>query len=216
MVPRWAGVAALSWFFVVSIATEAWYRLHESNLVENPRWTVAWPTHYPQFEKKQIPEKSLAILRCSESSTANWRDEEGNQWSVFLLRWDPGRNSAQLAKGHTPDVCFPAAGARLAEDFGFMDLDVKGMKMTFRHLSFESGSKLLHVFYCLWSDSHSPNEETSAKIGTKASRIHAVFAGERNLGQQALEVVLVGPDSSAAAAEIFSARLPDLLVAGRN
>ena len=214
--PRWVGVTALTWLAVVGLATDFWYRLHEHNLVENPRWSVVWPSQKPQFEKKTIPEKSLAILRCSESSAANWQDEDGNQWSVFFLRWEAGKNSAQLAKGHSPDICFPAAGARLAEDFGRVTLEAKGITLPFRHLSFESGTKVLHVFYCLWSDNASPIEESMAGNGSQASRIEAVLAGRRNLGQQALEVVIQGPDSSAAAFEVFKDNLPNLVATDRK
>ena len=194
--PRWVGLFIIGWLLAVQIATEGWYRYHEKNLIPNVAWSVAWPVESPNYKKTEVPEISLAILRCSDSEAASWSDGEGNQWSAFLLRWDPGKNSEQLARGHRPDICFPAAGAKLVDDFGQVTLDANGVAIPFQHLSFEMGTKLAHVFYCLWSDRISPHEEAGVKDIPYASRISAVLAGKRNLGQKVFEIVVQGPDSN--------------------
>jgi len=214
LLPSWVGMTVLAWLAVVAITTEVWYRVHESNLIPNQQWSVAWPVRSTDFKKTVIPEKSLAILRCSNNEAAAWQDEEGNQWSAFVLRWNPGKNSAQLAKGHRPDICFPAAGARLAGDFGQIAVETGGVSMTFRHQTFESGPRLLHVFHCLWSDRVSLREKRLVEDGSQASRIQAVMAGERNLGQQVFEVVVQGPDSSDAAVALFKSKFPLLVKPG--
>ncbi len=209
--PRWPGVVALIWIAAVQLATEAWYRTHEASLVPNPRWSVAWPTKNPHFKKTTVPENSLAILRCSDSDAASWEDDEGNQWSAFLLRWNPGKNSAQLSKSHRPDICFPAAGAKLVEDFGQTNLQSGGLELPFRHESFAAGTKLLHVFYCLWSDRREPNQPTLTEDGSRNSRLQAVLAGKRHLGQQVLEIVLTGPESNDEAISTLKQQLPNLV-----
>jgi exosortase len=211
VIPRWAGIAALAWIGVSLLATEEWYRTHESNLISNTRWSVAWPTQSPEFKKTVLPENSLAILRCSNSEAGSWQDDEGDQWSAFLLRWNPGKNSEQLARGHCPDICFPAAGARMIEDFGQTNLQAAGVDLPFRHETFANGSKLLHVFYCLWSDRRAPNESALSEDGSRNSRLQAVLAGKRNVGQQVLEIVLQGPDSSDEAIATLKQQLPSLV-----
>jgi exosortase len=211
ILPRWAGIAALAWIGLSLLATETWYRTHEKSLISNVRWTIAWPAQSPQFKQSKLPGNSLAILRCSNSNAASWLDDEGNLWSAFLLRWDPGKNSVELAKGHRPDICFPAAGARLAEDFGQTNLLAGDVVLPFRHQSFQSGAKLLHVFYCLWSDRRAPDQPASSKSGPWNKRWQAVFAGERNLGQQVLEIVLQGPESSDEAVATLKRELPNLV-----
>jgi len=158
-----------------------------------------------------VPENSLAILRCSNSDAASWQDDGGNEWSAFMLRWNPGKNSVALAKGHRPDVCFPATGARLAEDFGQTNLEAVGVELPFRHQSFESGTKLVHVFYCLWSDRRAPGQPAPAEGGPWNSRLRAVLTGQRNLGQQVMEIVVQGPDSSDEALALLRAQLPSLI-----
>ena len=201
----------LLWIAATQAGTEVWYRAHESNLIPNVRWSVAWPAQNPQFKKTDVPANSLAILRCSNSDAASWQDEEGNEWSAFLLRWDPGKNSEQLAKGHRPDICFPAAGAQLIEDFGQTNLQAGGVELPFRHQSFESDDRLLHVFYCLWSDRRAPDEPALIEDGTRNSRWQAVLAGKRHLGQRVLEIVLQGPGSSDEAVSLLKQQLPNLV-----
>jgi exosortase len=210
-IPRWFGFAVLGWLLLVPVATEAWYRYHEASLIPNTPWSLAWPVQDPQFHKTSLPETSLAILRCSDSQAAAWEDDTGNDWSAFLLRWNPGKNSVQLARGHRPDICFPAAGAQLVDDFGRVTLDPNGVAMTFRHQSFESGTKLLHVFYCLWSDRISAHEKATVEDGSQAGRIRAIMEGKRNLGQQVLEIVIQGPDSGEEALNLLKLQLPQLI-----
>jgi exosortase len=213
--PGWVGVSILGWLIAVQITTEIWYRSHEAGLVPNVRWSVAWPTADPDFLKTEIPKNSLAILRCSDSESASWNDNAGNQWSAFLLRWKPGRNSTQLAKGHRPDICFPAAGARLTQDFGWLSTNANGVQMNFRHQSFASGPRYLHVFYCLWSDRVSPNDSSDpADYNSQMSRIRAVIEGKRNLGQEVFEVVLSSPDADADPVALFRQQLQILVKKG--
>ncbi len=213
-IPRWVGVSVLGWLLMVQLATEAWYRSHEAGLIPNTPWSIAWPAQDPQFKKTSVPENSLAILRCSDSQAASWQDNDGNDWSAFLLRWNPGKNSVQLAKGHRPDICFPAAGAQLVDDFGRVTLDPNGVKMTFRHQSFASGSKLLHVFYCLWSDRVSAHENSTVEDSSQLTRLRDVLQGKRNLGQQVLEIVIQGPDSDQDAVTLLKQQLPQLIKRG--
>ena len=210
-IPRWVVIGSLVWIGITEVATEVWYRTHEGDLMFNSRWTVAWPAQDAHFKKTAVPEESLAILRCSNSDSAAWEDNQGNQWSGFFLRWNAGKNSAQLAKGHRPDICFPAAGAKLLEDLGQVNVSAKGIEIPFKYQTFESGPRVLHVFYCLWSDRTSPKEQPLVENGTQASRLRAVLAGKRNLGQQVLEVVISGPETRDTAVSLFQQQLSHII-----
>jgi hypothetical protein len=205
------GLGLIAWLGVSEVSTEAWYRMHESHLVRVTPWVAVWPVHSARFKKTELPEASLAILRCSNSDAATWEDDDGNEWSAFFLRWDPGKNSAQLAKGHRPDVCFPAAGANLLQDFGPVVEDVHGFRMAFAHETFEAGSRILNVFYCLSADRVSQAEVKLLEDNSRYSRLQAVLAGKRHLGQRVLEMVVVGPDSPEAAVKSLEAQLPGVV-----
>jgi len=207
----WVGIALVLWMVAAEAGTELWYRVHEKSLVANVSWSVLWPEDASHFRKMELPENSRVILRCSRSESATWQDDMGNDWSAFVLRWDPGRNSAQLARGHRPDICFPATGAKLVNDFGQIVVPAQGFDLSFRYQSFESRNKLLHVFYCLWSDQISPARTTSNDSSLRASRIQAAWDGERNLGQKVIEIVISGPETREEAIELLRARVPQLI-----
>jgi hypothetical protein len=198
---------------LIQAVTEIWYRAHEARLIPNTPWTLNWPVQDPTFHKNTIPQTSLAILRCTDSQAASWTDDGGNNWSAFLLRWAPGRNSEQLAKGHRPDICFPAAGAQLVADYGRITLQPNGVTMTFRDQAFSTASGYLHVFYCLWSERISPHEDAAKMVddGSQAGRLRAVLAGKRNLGQRVLEIVIHGPDSDDDAVKLLQSELTRLV-----
>lgn len=210
-VPRWIGIAVLLWVVVAEISTEVWYRTHETQLIAKVPWLVTWPTQSREFKQSPLPENALTILRCDDSESATWRDEEGNAWSAFFLRWDPGKNSAQLAKGHRPEICLTSAGARLVEDLGVVQMSAGRIDLEFRHQTFEAGSRVLHVFHCLWADRVSPAEKTLLDDGSQASRLQSVLAGKRHLGQQVLEVVIQGPETAEEAVAMLKAELAELV-----
>ena len=209
--PRWIAICAIAWIGISETATELWYRFHEQNLVPSQHWSVVWPLQESRFEKTAVPEESLAILRCSQSDSAIWKDDEDNQWSAFFLRWDAGKNSVQLAKGHRPDICFPAAGARLVESYGYVNANARGLDLPFKYQTFQAGDRLLHVFYCLWSDCVSPQSKFQIGDNSWRWRLQAVLNGERNLGQQVFEVVIAGPENDDAAIVLFQKQLPNLI-----
>jgi exosortase len=217
-IPIWVGLIMFAWIATIEATTEIWYRSHESHLIPNARWTVAWPIASPKFQPQKLPDSSLALLRCSSSEAATWQDDEGDQWSAFFLRWEPGRNSAQLARGHSPEICLPASGSKIVENLGQVTVAANGLQIPFRHSTFESGDHLLHVFYSLGSDYRAPGEKPALDIATEASaleamasRFRAILAGKRNLGQQALEITIQGPDSSDEALALLQKQLPILL-----
>jgi exosortase len=212
VMPRWVAVSVLVWMGICWATTEAWYRSHETSLTASPRWAVAWPQQAFHFQKTAIPEESLAILRCSHSESAEWKDNDENQWSAFFLRWNAGKNSAQLALGHRPDICFPAAGAELVNNYGYITMNDGNLNLPFKYITFQEGPQLLHVFYCLWSDRTLPKQEAIPEDGSWKSRLQAVLAGQRNLGQQVLEVVIIGPESSSGAISLLKQHLPQLIL----
>ena len=100
---------------------------------------------------------------------------------------------------------------KLMDDLGQVDLEVNGVKMIFRHQTFDSGDRLLQVFYSLCSDYHAPDEKPLLEDGSQASRLRAVLTGKRNLGQQMVEVVIVGPESDNEATAVLKKELPSLI-----
>ena len=165
----------------MEIGTASWYRLHERNLISGTRWSVRWPEEAPNFRKLKIDEEIRAVLRFDDGDAAAWtltspRTAEtahtavatatpvdrsaGNTigCSLFVFRWNPGKNSALLANLHRPDVCLPASGWKEVADYGVRSYSVNGsFELPFRHFEFQrsfegSPPQTAHAFYCLSED----------------------------------------------------------------
>jgi hypothetical protein len=185
------GGAALS----SEVVMEFWYRQHESSGQPNLQWTVQWPSNQYSFAEVALPDTARAVLRCDEGRGVSWIDAQANQWQLFFLKWEPGRNSAQLAKGHNPEICLPSTGWKLARDLGKIDLDTRGLHVPFRQYEFKSGSRTMFVYYCLWQNHRETETSGLLEDGSVTSRWLAVRHGIRHRGQQVLEMALEGPST---------------------
>lgn len=215
--PRWLTVKSAALLLAVLAltegGTEAWYRAHEQTIVANQRWAIAWPTTQSSFDEVEISDTARALLRCDTGRGARWLDAQAHQWQMYFLRWEPGKNSAQLAKGHTPDICLPGTGHRLRAEHSPLRLPVRGLELPFRHYEFEAGGRTLFVFYCLWED-RSPTAASGTEDGTSGSRLDAVRAGRRHLGQQVLELAVEGPATAAESVAALRGQLENLVARG--
>jgi exosortase/archaeosortase family protein len=200
-------------FLVVGVeaSTEAWYRVHESDFVPAPKWTVNWPTNRLGYRPIEISETAKSLLRCDGSEGAAWRDEDEHQWLLFFLRWGSGKNSAQLAKSHTPDVCIPASGSKLVGDPDLHTVTVRGLQLPLKHYVFDEQGRPLHIFHCLWEDRVSTKSNNVREDWSVASRLEAARVGKRHLGQQSLEIGVSGPRSSEQARAVLQRELERLI-----
>ena len=154
---------AICWLLFIEVATAAWYRIHETNLVSAARWSVQWPEQARNFRKLKIDPEIRSVLRFDEGETAAWtmtsRPDtetslpEGAAPSItrahasgeniiscflYVFRWEPGRNSALLANLHRPDVCLPASGWTPIADDGVRNYPVSDrFELPFRHFEFQ-------------------------------------------------------------------------------
>ncbi|HEY6167973.1 MAG TPA: exosortase/archaeosortase family protein [Verrucomicrobiae bacterium] len=205
-------ISAAVWLLCVELGTEAWYRAHERQTRASPGWTVAWPAAAPQFKLQPVAEETRRILRYSDGGSASWADATGSEWLGFFFRWKPGRASAQLARRHTPDVCLTATGVQLVAEHGVATVSLGELQIPFRTYTFEMRKRQLYVFYCVWEDRIlGGSRDLSTDPNERSSRIAAVLAGRRHLGQQVLEVAIVGPQDVNAARQQLTAELQRII-----
>jgi exosortase len=186
----WIGVA---WLATCLLGVETWYRFHERNLIPRPAWHLEWPANRRPVD---IGEKATWMLRFDEHETGAWTDPKGRSWVAYCFRWHPGRAAVHLAGGHTPAICFTGSGMRLVEDLGTQTLSVHGLEFEFEQYLFETGNgKPLHAFWCLQEDKVSPAATDKALPLTVPVRLASVRTGQRNLGQQVLEIAMATPET---------------------
>jgi len=206
---------ALCWLMFVEIGTATWYRRHERNLVSGIRWSVHWPQQAANFRKLKIDNEIRAVLRFDEGDAAAWTisspvnatEPKIVSCSLYVFRWNPGKNSALLANLHRPDVCLPASGWTQVADHGVRSYPISGsVELPFRHFEFQrafenSTPQTAHAFYCLSEDravassaplpTSLPSMTGSRSEWTRAERIRTVLEGRRHLGQQVIEAIFI-------------------------
>ena len=209
----WAPHAlAIVWLIGIFVATEAWYRSHERELVDVPAWEPRWPTDEPTFRLMPIAETTRAILRYDEASSAAWEEPRTVRWWSFFAYWRPQRTALQLVRSHSPEICLPAAGRTFVQERPAILVDTEVLPLRFRVYEFEQRDRPLFVFVCIQEDkaSQSRGAPESNDWNTR-SRLLTVWKGQRNLGQRLLEIAVTGFDDFLRAREAFAATIVTLV-----
>ena len=186
------------WMLGATIAVEVWYRSFESTLTSHSRFWVDESKMEGAVTSIGIPGKTRAMLRYGDAKALAWQESNGDAWRLYWLRWDPGRNSAQLARAHTPEVCLTGTGGQILNRWSDQSFPAAGLDLVFDQYAFKFGQREMHVFYCLWQDRIPASfgglaRDSRDEDGSAQSRIRAAWAGRRNLGQTVIEVAVVGP-----------------------
>jgi Transmembrane exosortase (Exosortase_EpsH) len=189
------------------LGTELWYRSHETQ--ETYHWSLVWPV-----EKERFSDVAIPVLLGDERRAASWVDENGNNWMVFFFKWLAGPPSSRiLARLHRPEKCLPPAGYELREDRGLITVAVKNLQVPFHVLNFNYNGKQVYVFYCLWQDRLKAGEKPRIRDywDGRLVGLESVLLGERNLGQQVLEIVLFGYATPQEAETAFRSEMGNLI-----
>ncbi len=206
-VPGWSALAIVAWVLAVEAGTSAWYRLHEHGRVFRPSWTVALPTDAPGFKPLPVDDVSRSLLRYDVGLSARWHLPDadgtgpGGDCTLFFFRWEPGRTSSTLAAMHQPTTCLPASGLTQIADGGVLSMSGPGgVTLPVHAYEFQLRRQHLFVYYVVWQDQTGYDVPDAGRGQGMRDRLDAVRRGQRNLGQQTLEVVLTGPATAGQAA----------------
>ena len=169
-------IPVFAWLIFVEIASAAWYRVHESNLVARTRWSVRWPVSQTSFRDLKIEESVRQTLRFDEGRAARWYAEprlgvENNasitrptsspwHYTLFFFRWNPGGGTLLRARAHRPEICLPSTGWEQTSDHGVRQYAIQSqLALPFRHLEFVrkgrtpfESDQFAHTFFCLQQD----------------------------------------------------------------
>jgi hypothetical protein len=197
------------WALFLIAATEVWYRSHANPNAGVFYWSVAMPTNNPTFKAVELPPRTLQLLAYDQGHSGEWMDE-GSNWSAHFFRWKPRAIESVInSRIHRPETCLPAAGLRQVSGSDLVWYDAGDVKLPFRKYVFRNETQTLFVFFCQWED----GSEQQAGMGAsnQEGRLQSVLRGRRMVGQQTLELILVGYESLEKADEAVRNRLPDLI-----
>jgi hypothetical protein len=197
-------LVALAWLAFVFVGTELWYRSHERQLLERPRWEANWPAGNETVTSLPIPETTRVILHYDEAKSAAWEDPRGVRWWVFFAHWKPQRAALQLVRSHSPDICLPAIGRTFRRARPDLNVRAGGVPLDFRSYEFEQNGRPLFVFVCIQEDKRVASDATPSEEWNFRGRVQAALHGKRNLGQRLLELAVSGLDDFTQATEALS------------
>jgi hypothetical protein len=196
------------------VGTELWFRLHETkHSLEH--WNVALPRDAAQFRELPQSEEVKGKLQYDDATTGAWLGPSGSHWQFFYFRWNPAtslndRVRIQLAKSHRPEICLPASGWRLQQEFDALAVDVHGTPLVFRAYEFSIHDRSAFVFFCVREDGTTAGSYGNMRE-SHGARWKAAMNGNRGLGQRVIEIALTGPATRAEAEQLLRSELPRLI-----
>jgi hypothetical protein len=113
---------------------------------------------------------------------------------------------------HFPEVCLPAVGSVFIRQAPNAILTIRGGELSFRVSEFLARGRKVFVFFCLREEANRERpEDDLLQDWSPRSRIQRAWAGQRNLGQESIALVVTGADDSADAQRAVAVRLPELV-----
>lgn len=167
---------------------------------------VRWPSNNPTFANIEIPDRIRDITLCSDGRSGRWQEEDGSEWTLSLLEFGGGiRGISQWAPMHTPDICYPAAGMPLQKSYPPLRIKIPGGAVQLQSWEFRRRGGSVIVFYALHDGT------SSTGLGNPYFQdlfgISRALEGQRNLGQQTLELAVIGYSSYEQALQALEERL---------
>ena len=195
--------------------TEAWFLAHERKTHQELELQVQLPTNKLHFREIEITKEVRSQLQYDRGVSAGWSNQDGTHWQLFYFRWDPGvsvnnRMRVHLAKRHRPDVCLPASGLRLQQEYEPTVLNIGETVFPFRTYRFGEDNAPLFVFHCIREDGTPPGVSGNVRK-SHTSRFSAAWSGNRGLGQRVIEIVIWGVADLTEAQASLRRELPALL-----
>jgi exosortase len=206
-------VAAL---FAIECATHFWYSAHEhSSGVHDSSLRIAWPRTEAEFRRLAISDNARRILLFTTGNAAAWEDDAGRAWSAYHLVWAPGRTSTQSARMHRPETCLEATGAVLIQEFGREKVAIPGGALSCREYLFRRDDAPLYVLFSLY-EQQPVDRDSKAMLQDWSgwSRVQRALAGERNLGQESVEIAMRPLPGEKDAVNVMKKRLATLVSLG--
>jgi exosortase len=186
---------------VVSIlATELWFTLRTpSRSREAPTWDLPLPAG-PNTRVIPINPAITQMLRFDSGSNVLWDRNDHTLWSLFQFQWLPGKNSARLARAHSPETCLPAAGAELVPLPPLVVQLPSNEQLPFQQFEARIGKKTLHVFYLRWQENTPDEPSPTASVLNRRERLRMAWRGQREQEQRVIQIITEGyPDPEKAA-----------------
>lgn len=180
--PVWRPMAvAAAGVVLIEAGTQAWYFSHENGPERRTEWFLEAPAG-SDWGRIEVPPRTAEILR-HESGEAYAREiaAPSRQLLAFTFRWSADLARLGMPEAHDPRVCLPSVGAVEEAELPEARVEVDGVAVPFRFVRFRQGTRLQHVWFCLWS-TRAGRADPERWQGSDITRVRwsRVAAGLRN------------------------------------
>lgn len=146
--PRWPVAVALGAVLLAETGTRAWFAWRASE-ARGGQWQLAAATE--DWRELRPAASVREILNYSSVDALQWTNPERTRSALaYVFRWENAGVFGSSGRGHEPEVCMPAIGARLEERPAALRLSLGGRELEFARYRFVTAGRTQHVFYAVW------------------------------------------------------------------
>lgn len=189
-----------AWFITVEAASWMWFKPRNAASTE-----AAWeldPRGVNDLKSESIPARVQAILKFDHGAAYRRSAPDGSEWWIYSIGWSSKGGGAPQARFHSPEVCLPAAGLKLAERGGL--LHPVGDELPFRWHRFDWQGKPVYLFSSFHSSTRTGAIQSMDEFDlTWRKRMQSAWQGERPAEQRVFQVLISGASSEIVAREAF-------------
>lgn len=199
-VPAGFVLGCAAWFVAVEAATWAWFQPAIGRVAASS-WRLDAES-VAGLEREAIPARVQAILKFDRGEGYRRKLPDGTEWWIYSIAWSSQGGGAPLARFHSPEVCLPAAGLKLAERGGL--IHPVGEELPFRWHRFDWRKQPVYLFSSFYSSTQTGAIQSMDEFDlTWRKRLRMAWAGERPAEQKVFQVLISGSVSERAAREAF-------------
>jgi exosortase len=207
--PPWLAASFCLWFVGIIAGVESWYRAHENYPLVFRPLEVHWPRERADFRMNPVPDRTRDVLLCSRAQDASWKEDDRTFWSLLSVEWSPRETSPQFARVHRPEVCLQANGVELVRQMPPQILPISGGTLQFEPIETRVGREPIFTFFAIYESGN--RDDLREFDETRRSRLRRAVDGQRNCGQQMIEIQVAGFPTYEAALRAVTAKMPALL-----
>lgn len=210
-------ISILLWIAMIEAGTEWWFLRNEKPDAGIARdWTITPDADLNKnhFIAKGLDKETALSLRVDEARVLTWSNAEGHRRELYFLRWSREHTSKYGVLIHSPETCLTAVGMKLVKPGVPVEFQIRNggdsFELPFAVSEFIQNERPVTVFFCIWDDRSGAVQTSASSPLAYGARLSAAWRGERQTGQQILEVAMWGANRESAETE-FKALLPTII-----
>ena len=156
--------------------------------------TVDWPSWALDLNNLPVSDEELGkFFYATPRNAPVGRMLRGCSGRLIFIVWNSERTSTQSARIRRRENCVQGSGAALRAELDPTELILGDARLRFRSYRFERYGLPLFVYYLVWEEGNRDVDEVGvSQDWSGSSRLERVWLGQRNIGQQSVEIILAG------------------------